>query len=215
MKAFITITASVLMLLVSVHAGERPVVRPSLGLSVLTSAPSADALGYVDADGGNLDRYLDQKKISPFIGVQVFMPWKNQLFLGGELSFRRLFSSTFNTGSSDLEIIDEDQDTDSEHALSFLGIVEYRPVASKFFFQGGAGFHVVHWEFNSDYSSKYSYSSKSYGGTATNLGLMGAAGMRVPLSPNLVMPVMARFDYIMRYSAMLPVTVTASLEFSL
>jgi len=215
MKTLVTLIVTMLAFVISTHAGERPIIRPLLGFGTLMGAPSADDLGYLDADGGNLDNYMDQKKTSLCVGVQILVPFKGQLSIGGELGFRRLFASTFNTGSSDLDFIDEDFDVDSEHDLSLLGILEYWPVGSKLFLQGGAGLHLVHWSFDSEYSGGYSSSSSSYGGTATNFGLRAAAGIRLPISPSLTMPVMARVDYIMRYSAMLPLSVTAGLEFSL
>ena len=215
MKTSIIMCALILLCLSAVQAGERPVIRPFAGIGTLMGAPSASDLDYVDADGGDLNQYLKQKKMSPFAGVQVLVPFKPRLRLGGELSYRRLFSSTFNTGSSDISFINTDYDTDAEYDLAVLGIIEYQPASSMFFIMGGAGMHIVRWTFDSEYDSKYSYSSSSYGGSGTNLGIMGAGGVRLPLSPTLSMPVMARFDYIMRYGGMIPLSLTAGLEFSI
>ena len=194
---------------------ERPVVRPYLGLGSMLNAPSAEALGYIDADGGNLDEYLEHDKGGLCFGVQILVPWKPQLRLGGELGYRRLFKSTFNTGSSDLDFINEDYDTDTEHDLSLLGLIEYSLEPSNFFLLGGAGMHIVRWEFESEYESSYSSADSFDSGTGTNFGLMGAAGMNFALTPKLTLPVMVRLDYILRYDDLFPVSVSAGLQFQL
>jgi hypothetical protein len=179
----------------------------------MLNAPSADELGYVDADGGNLDQFLEHKKSSVCLGVQALIPWKDNLRLGGELGFRRLFTSTFNTGSSDISYINEDYDTDTEYDLSLLALIEYQPSPSGFFLLGGAGMHIVRWEYDSQYESTYSSADNYYSGTGTNLGLMGAAGFRLQLTPKLTAPIMLRLDYILRYNDLFPVSLTAGLEF--
>ena len=78
MKTSIIMCALILLCLSAVQAGERPVIRPFAGIGTLMGAPSASDLDYVDADGGDLNQYLKQKKMSPFAGVQVLVPFTSQ-----------------------------------------------------------------------------------------------------------------------------------------
>ncbi len=195
------------------HADKRPIVRPYIGIGSMLNAPSADELGYMDADGGNLDQYLKHKKTSPCLGLQVLVPWKDRIRLGGEIGFRRLFSSEFNTGTSDISFINEDYDTETELEVTLLGLIEYQPSPSGLFLMGGVGLHVVRWEYESQYESTYSSADKYYSGTETNFGLMGTVGYRIDLTPNLSAPVMVRVDYLLRYNDLFPVSLTVGLDF--
>lgn len=195
-------------------AADKAYLRPYVWFGTTLTSPSADDLGYVSADVDDLDSYLDFSRTNYGAGLQLFFPSATRVRFGADIGMRKLMSAEFNTGSSDISFIDEDFDTQDEYDIAVLGLAEYALPQSSFFLQGGAGFHFVYWSWESNYSSDYSFSYSGSSGTDTHVGLMGAFGTIVTLSPNLAMPLLVRIDYIARYGATMPVTVMAGLNFT-
>ncbi|MCB2229677.1 hypothetical protein KQH82_03105 [bacterium] len=215
MKSIVIILAATVLLGQAGMAEQKAQLRPYVWFGTTLTSPSADDLGYVSADGDNLDSYLDFKKANYGAGLQLFLSSNSAVRFGGDIGIRKLFSAEFNTGSSDISFVDEDYDTEVEYDIAVLGIVEYALPNSQFFIQGGLGLHFVHWSWESNYSSDYSASYSGASGTGTNMGLMGAAGTSIALTPTLSMPLMLRIDYIARYGGTMPVTVMAGLNFTI
>ncbi len=214
MRTVLAIVLAGLLPCTGALAAEKAMLRPYVWFGTTLTSPSADDLGYVSADGDNLDSYLDYSKMNYGAGLQLFLPSTTNIRFGGDIGMRKLFSAEFNTGSEDISFVDEDYDTEDEYDIAVLGVVEYALPNSNFFLQGGAGLHFVYWSWESNYSSDYSYNYSGASGTDTNIGLMGAAGTTLALTPTLSMPLILRIDYIARYGATMPVTVMAGLNFT-
>lgn len=215
MKTLLTLIVTCCLMVQAAPAADKALIRPYIWFGTTLTSPSASDLGYVSADGDNLDSYLDISRTNYGAGLQLFFESRTNVRFGGDVGMRKLFSAEFNTGSSDISFIDEDYDTETEYDIAVLGLVEYALPNSTFFLQGGAGLHFVYWSWESNYSSDYSSSYSGASGTGTNIGLMGAIGTEVVLSPTMSMPLLFRVDYIARYGATMPVTLMVGLNFSI
>jgi hypothetical protein len=180
-------------------------VTPYIKFGTMLTSPSADDFGFVEADGGNLDDYLDLSKGNFGGGIQFLFGLPVGPQFGADVGYQRLFSYTFDTGTSDLPYIQEDNWEGNEQDIYVNGIVNYGFPASSLVVQGGAGIHIVLWEEQRNYRSDYSTDYEEDSGSNTNFGLYGAAGINIPVG-TISMPLMIRLDYIMRYGS----TITAS-----
>jgi hypothetical protein len=187
-------------------------ITPYIKIGTMLTSPSADDFGFVDAEGGNLDEYLDLSKGNFGGGLQFLFGMPAGPQFGAEIGYQKLFSYTFDAGVSDLPYIQEDNWEGSEQDLYINGIVNYGFPASSVFVQGGAGFHIVFWEEQRNYQSDYTSDYEEDSGSGTNFGLFGAAGINIPLG-TISMPLMIRLDYIMRYGSTITASAVVGLSF--
>jgi hypothetical protein len=219
------LTILCLILSSTVIAQEDIVLKPYVKLGYLLSAPSASDLGYVIIDGTDPDKYLDMNKLNYGIGAQFLFPlssFSNKSFdgsLGFDVGMQKIFSSTFNPG--DLGswgyggYTYEDNKKDSEYEVYMLGLVEFNHTSLPIVLQVGLGLHLVFWEWESNYSSNYSTSYSSESGSGTQLGILVAGGLNLPISDRMKLPIMLRIDNIFRYGAELTISVSTGLAFNI
>jgi hypothetical protein len=190
--------------------------RPYVKLGFLVLTPSAADLGYVDAEGGSLDEYLDVRNFNFGGGIQFLVPLggsERRSKLGVDLGAQSLFTSHFDTGASDLSFIYEDYDDEDEYDFYALGLFEFSPENSPLFLQIGAGAHLVYWIWDHVYTSQYQDASKTESGLEFALGAMAAAGINLPLGERMSLPILVRLDYLLRYGGLLSASVVAGLSF--
>ena len=186
------------------HAGSQLGIRPYGKACILLTPPSAADLDYQSAAGENMDKYLDMNKTDFGVGMQLLLNKTvsesfRKTTWGLDVGFQKLFSSRFDTHSSDISFIHEDYSTDNESDLYVLVFAEFRSEKSPLFFQVGGGEHLVFWSYKKHYSSMYTTEDNSSGGSAFNLGFFAAAGKNFKPNENLRIPVLVRLDCILRY----------------
>jgi opacity protein-like surface antigen len=178
----------------------------------LVLSPSPADMGYTSGGGRDSSDFSSSSKLNLGLGGQLLVSpgaiLGNALKFGVDLGGQTLFSDEidFWYGSDPRGDVHKDH----EFAVYALGIVEYSPPGLPLLLQGGVGGYQVYWSWTQDYPGGGNDDS----GTGTNLGLMGAAGYKVKLGPNLALPIMARMDYISRYGSLLGLSVTAGIEFA-
>lgn len=180
--------------------------RPYLKLGLLLTPPSANDLGYINVDKNvDMDQYLDVKTADYGAGLQFFLslPKNPSLKLGLDFGVQKLFSSRFDTGSSDLPYIYEDYDDENEYDIYLVGLAELTPRGSPFFLQAGLGGHFVSWTWTQNYESQYQSKHETKSGLGFSFGLMAAAGMNLRISDGISLPVSIRLEYLARYGALL------------
>lgn len=190
--------------------------RPYVKGGFLLLAPSAADLGFIDAEGGNLDQYLDVNKFNFGGGIQLVIPLgaASDFKVGLDLGAQVLFTSRFDTGSADGDVIIEDYDTDKDYDFYVLALVELSPMSSPLFLQAGVGAHFVYWIWDSHFIGKYSGDqSKTESGLDFNLGISAAAGINLPIGENARLPIFLRLDYLLRYGSTLSAGVCIGLSF--
>jgi hypothetical protein len=218
-RYILAITILPLMLSSIVIARGDITLKPYVKLGYLLSAPSASDLGYIIVDGSDPDQYLDIVKLNYGIGVQFLFPFNSfssesfEGSLGFDIGMQKIFSSTFNPGNLGSwgygGYTYEDNKKDSEYEMYLLGLVEFNHASLPLVLQAGLGLHIVFWEWESDYSSNYSTSYKSESGSGTQLGILVAGGLNLPISERMKLPLMLRIDNIFRYGAELTLSVSA------
>lgn len=212
----IIITLSIVLAAGSVHAREG-ITRSYLKIGYLAGAPTAADLSYSDAAGGSVEQYIDVSKNNYGLGGQFLFNFKETATatyrLGLDIGFQKLFSSKFDTGASSLSFIDESYDEDREYDLYLLGVGEYVPASLPVFFQAGLGVHLVHWQWESRHSGKYSADYDFDSGSAVNIGLLLAGGTKLELTPKITIPVMARIDSIIRYGTETTLSLVIGLDY--
>jgi hypothetical protein len=213
---YILITLSIVLVTGTGHAREG-ISRSYLKLGYLAGAPTAADLSYSDADGASMEQYIDLSKNNYGLGGQFLFNFKETAAatyrIGVDIGFQKLFSSKLDTGSSSLSFIDEDYDEDKEYDLYLLGVGEYAPASLPVFFQAGLGAHIVHWQWESHHSGKYSSNYDFASGTAVNVGLLLAGGTKLELTPKITIPVMARIDSIIRYGTETTLSLVIGLDY--
>ena len=190
--------------------------RPYLKLGLLLTPPSATDLGYVNVDEDvDMDQYLDVKTANYGAGLQAFLSLPNNpgLKLGVDFGLQKLYSSRFDTGSSDLSYIYEDYDDENEFDIYLLGLVEIAPRGSPLFVQAGLGGHFVSWSWTQNYESKYQSIHETKSGLDFNFGLMAAAGMNLLIGNRISVPISFRLDYLARYGALITAGVVIGFSF--
>ncbi|MDX9858412.1 MAG: hypothetical protein RBT76_11525 [candidate division Zixibacteria bacterium] len=125
MRTVLAVVLAGLSLCVGALAAEKAMLRPHVWFGTTVTSPSADDLGYVSADGDNLDSYLDHSKMNYGAGLQWFLPSTTNIRFGGDIGMRKLFSAEFNTGSEDISFVDEDNDTEDEYDIVVPEVAEY------------------------------------------------------------------------------------------
>jgi hypothetical protein len=199
-------------------AGSQLGIRPYGKVGILLTPPSADDLDYKSAAGENMDKYLDMNKTDFGVGMQLLLNKTvsesfRKTTWGLDVGFQKLFSSKFDTHSSDLASIYEDYSTDNESDLYALIFAEFRSEKSPLFFQAGGGVHLVFWSFNKHYSSIYTTEENSSGGSAFDLGLFAAAGTNLKSNGKLQIPVLVRLDCILRYGLLVMPSIMVGITF--
>jgi hypothetical protein len=191
-------------------------VRPYLKLGYLLNGPSADDLDFVLVGGGNLDQFLDVNKTNFGAGVQ-FFPIESSSMLSGfavrlgfDAGVQRLFTSEFQSDPSNLHW------KTSETALGFLGVVELTPakMSVPVFLQAGLGLDFVLW---SDKADLHGVSDPDAGdsGMGTNLAVMVAGGVGIPVGPTASIPIMLRLDNVFRYGSLTTISAMVGLNVKL
>ncbi len=199
---FILITLSIVLAAGTGHT-RKGISRSYFKMGHLAGAPTATDLGYSDVDDASLEQYIDVNKNNFGLGAQFLFDVKETptatYRAGIDIGFQTLFSSKFDTGASELSFIDVSYDEDREYDLYLMGVGEYAPASLPFFFQAGLGAHIVHWQWESNHSGRYSSEYDFKAGTAVNVGLLLAGGTNLQLTPKITIPIMARIDSIIRY----------------
>ncbi len=196
-----------------VHRKRNFSLRPYSKIGSLLTPPSASDLGYISADGGSVDEYLDLSAFNFGGGVQFLLSLnpENTLSVGLDLGAQKLFSSVFTLETSD--IVYEDVHHDREFSFYLLALLELRSRQSPLFFQAGAGMHLVSWYWDYTYSGKYSNVYEEESGSGINMALLLAGGFDIPVSERISVPVMLRMDGLLRYGILLNVSLNIGLSF--
>jgi len=184
------------------------VIRPYAKIGYLLLQPSAKDLGYSLAGGNDseLNQYLDVNGLNYGAGVQILLPFQlsPSVRLGLDTGFQKLFNMTFDTGSSDLDAIVEDYDKSTEFEYYLHGMVELSPASSPLFIQGGIGFHLVFWTWDTVYYGYYTGDQSEYeAGVGFGVGLFGLAGFNALQTEAFSLPIGVRIDYLLRYGSLL------------
>jgi len=188
-------------------------LRPYGKIGKLLTPPSAADLGYFEAGGGNLDEFLSVATANFGGGIQLLFSLnpENTMHFGVDLGAQKLYSSTFNLGTSD--IVYEDIQNEKEFVAYLLGLLELRPRRSPLFLQVGAGMHLVYWSWDHTYSEKYYEEHKKNSGLEVNMGFLLSTGLDIPLGKWISVPIMLRMDGLMRYGMLLNVSLSIGLSF--
>jgi len=103
--------------------------------------------------------------------------------------------------------------TDSEMDVYITAFAE-RKLNDIFFYQVGMGPHFLPWYYTYYYeSNSYSDVYDEYGGLAVKFGINGALGTDMKLTETIGLYCTARVDMIFQYGIILPVSITAGLNF--
>jgi Bacterial SH3 domain len=180
---------------------------------MLLTPPSATDLGYSSVDNVSLEEYLDLAAFNFGGGVQLLFSLnpENTMNFGLDLGAQKLFSSIFDTGTSD--IVYEDIHHENEFSFYLLGLFELRSPQSPLFFQVGVGMHCVYWSWDYTYSGKYSNAYEEDSGLEVNVGFLLAGGFDIPVNDKISVPVMLRMDGLMRYGVLLNLSLSIGLSF--
>lgn len=210
--AIIGVVLSLCVGVQSVHAfGIRPYVR----VGYLITPPTAAELEFEVVGGppAAAQEGLDMNRLNYGLGGQLFFVENGTIIKGStirvgiEASVHRLFSSV-HTGAY------QSTHKDSETALAFLVLGELKPEKMPVFFQLGLGPEAVLWSWEYEYTGP-SYQYKSDSGVGISPVIMAAAGMDLPISDAMSVPIMLRLDNIFRYGTLTSISVVAALNVKL
>ena len=224
-KRFIFLFAMLFVLIPLLNAQQDLTIRPYLKLGYLISAPSASDLGYVIIGGQDPDKYNDMKRLNYGLGSQFLFPFNSfssesfEGYLGFDIGLQKIFSSTYDPGNTGAwgysGYTYADNKKDSEYGVAMLGLLEFQHRSLPLVMQAGIGLHIVFWEWESNYSSNYSSSYSSESGSGTQLGILVAGGLNLPISDQMKFPIMLRIDNIFRYGSEMTVSATAGLSINM
>jgi hypothetical protein len=160
-----------------------------------------------------LDEFLNVSATNFGGGVQLLFSLnpENTMHVGIDLGAQKLYSSVFDLGMSD--IVYKDIHNENEYGFYLLGIVELRSPRSPFFFQIGAGIHLVSWYWEYIYSGEDSDVHQEKSGLEVNMGLLLAGGIDIPLSERISVPIMLRMDGLIRYGMLINTSLSIGLSF--
>jgi hypothetical protein len=132
--------------------------------------------------------------------------------VGVEAGYQGLWSAEFTLDQGFDRGSVWDEDRSDVYILGILELAGMQPII----LQGGAGVHVVFWEdtyeFRGNFSSQYSEDN----GVLIGGGVMGGAGVNIPVSENIGFIIMGRIDAIAYEEGfMLPVSANAGLSLTL
>jgi len=184
---------------------------PYVKAGYLFTPPSAADLDYVAVGGGSLDEFLTVHSGNFGVGAQMYLQagsfgiQKQDLRMGIDLGFQRLFGARFESNEADLSYIDQAYSDENEWGLNALALAHYAPAELPVFFQVGLGPSLVFWQWKYVYHSIYQDTENVESGSEVNLGILLAVGMTLKAG-NTEIPVMFRVDDVFRYGS----TATAS-----
>ena len=185
-----------------IHAQGKLALRPYGRIGILLTPPNTAELDYsVDGVPGGLDDQQEVKTTDFALGLQMLSVRRMGLALGGEIGFQNLFNSKITGGTT--SVIFRSDDYDKEWDLYFGPLLEVSPPGLPFYLQGGAGLHIVFWQYISDFVGRYDTEYYQNGGVGTSFGIHGSLGMNLKLSPHLRIPLAWRTDVIFRYGVLI------------
>ena len=190
-------------------------ITPYIKIGYLMAAPNANDLGYISADGENLDQYLDMGKNNFGGGVQIFYNMNPAFKLGIDIGYQKLFSSTYDLGNAAIDSrINYDYFTENEQDLYILALTEFSLYNGSIpvYIQPGIGLHMVFYQYHYNFSSINSSNYDESIGTEFHPGLTAIIGTRLPIG-NFEMPLFLKFNHIFMYGATIAASIGAGLTF--